>query len=451
MPKLWYTKLMNIQLSDHFDYKRLLLFALPSICMMIFMSIYSVVDGFFVSNFVGKVPFAAINFIMPILVILGSIGTVFGTGGSALIAKTLGEGDREKANELFSLFILLPAFLGICVTIVGQLLLPYLVTAMGAEGELFEYCIRYGRISLLTMGAFMMQYAFQSLFITAEKPHLGFAFTVGSGVCNMVLDALFIIVFDWGIEGAALATGISELLGGLAPCIYFARKNSSLLRFAKPVFDIKSIKKAITNGLSEFVSSISMSVVGILYNIQLLHYAGEDGVAAYGVIMYINFIFLAIMIGYTISTSPVISYHYGAQNHDELQNLFRRSLILMSSFSVILFGAAQLLAAPCAEIFVGYDPELQEMTVSAFRIYAFSFLLCGFNIFGSSFFTALNNGLISAVISFMRTLVFETAAVLLLPLIFGLSGIWSAIIVAEIAAMILTTFFIVYKRKDYHY
>lgn len=451
LPEVWYTKSMNIQLSDHFDYKRLLLFALPSICMMIFMSIYSVVDGFFVSNFVGKVPFAAINFIMPILVILGSIGTVFGTGGSALIAKTLGEGEREKANELFSLFIILPASLGILVTIVGQILLPYLVSAMGAEGELFEYCIRYGRISLLTMGAFMMQYAFQSLFITAEKPHLGFVFTVGAGLCNMVLDALFIIVFEWGIEGAALATGISELLGGLAPCIYFGRKNSSLLHFAKPVFDLKSIKKAITNGLSEFVSSISMSVVGILYNIQLLHYAGEDGVAAYGVIMYVNFIFLAIMIGYTISTSPVISYHYGAQNHEELHNLFRRSLILMCTFSIVLFAAAQLLAAPCAVIFVGYDTELKAMTVNAFRIYAVSFLLCGFNIFGSSFFTALNNGLISAVISFMRTLVFETGAVLLLPLIFGLNGIWSAIIVAEIAALVLTMFFIVYKRKDYHY
>lgn len=448
---LWYTTIMKIQLSDHFDYKRLLRFALPSICMMIFTSIYSVVDGFFVSNFVGKVPFAAINFIMPVLIILGAVGTVFGTGGSALIAKTLGEGKREKANELFSLFILLPGCIGILVCIVGQLLLPYIVTAMGAEGELFEYCIRYGRISLLTMGAFMMQYAFQSLFVTAEKPNLGFAFTVCAGVCNMVLDALFIIGFGWGIEGAALATGISELFGGLAPCIYFARKNSSLLHFAKPVIDMKSIKKAITNGISEFVTSISMSIVGILYNMQLLKYAGEDGVAAYGVIMYVNFIFIAIFIGYSISTSPVIGYHYGAQNHSELHNLLRRSLVLIGTFAVILFGAGQLMAGTCAEIFVGYDPQLKAMTVEAFRIYAVSFLLCGFNIFGSAFFTALNNGLISAVISFMRTLIFEVGAILLLPLIFGLNGIWSAIIVAEVAAVTLTTFFIVYKRKDYHY
>lgn len=442
---------MNIQLSDHFDYKRLLKFAFPSICMMIFTSIYSIVDGFFVSNFVGKVPFAAINFIMPVLIILGAIGTVFGTGGSALIAKTLGEGKREKANQLFSLFIILPACIGVMVTIAGQFLLPFLAAKMGAEGELLAYCIRYGRISLLTMGPFMMQYAFQSLFVTAEKPQLGFVFTVCAGVCNMVLDALFILGFDWGIEGAAIATGISELFGGLAPCLYFYHKNSSLLRFAKPVPDLTSIKKAVINGMSEFVSSISMSIVGILYNIQLLKYAGEDGVAAYGVLMYVNFIFIAIFIGYSMSTGPVIGYHYGAQSHGELRNLLRRSLVLNAGFAVVLFAASQLLAETFAEIFVGYDASLRAMTVSAFRIYTVSFLFCGFNIFGSSFFTALNNGVISAVISFMRTLIFEVGAILLLPLIFGLNGIWSAIIVAELAALILTAFFIVKKRKVYHY
>ena len=322
---------------------------------------------------------------------------------------------------------------------------------MGAEGEMLEYCIRYGRISLLTMGPFMMQYAFQSLFVTAEKPQLGFMFTVCAGVCNMILDALFIIGFGWGIEGAAIATGISELFGGLAPCIYFSRKNSSLLRFAKPVFDVRSIKKAVTNGMSEFVSSISMSVVGILYNMQLLKYAGEDGVAAYGVIMYVNFVFIAIFIGYSMSTAPIVGYNYGSGNHVELKNLLRRSLVLLSGFAVVLFGASQILAGTLADIFVGYDLELKEMTVDAFRIYAGSFLLCGFNIFGSAFFTALNNGLISAIISFMRTLVFEIGAVLLLPMIFGLTGIWCAIIVAEIAALVLTTFFLVRKREEYHY
>lgn len=289
---------MNIQLSDHFDYKKLLMFALPSICMMMFTSIYSVVDGFFVSNFVGKTPFAAINFIMPILMILGAIGTVFGTGGSALVAKTLGEGDHEKANRLFTLFIIISGVLGVIVTIIGEIFLPDLTALMGAEGQLLNQCIAYGRISLLTMGLFMMQYAFQSFFVTSEKPQLGFAFTVIAGCMNIVLDVLFIIVFHWGIEGSALATSISEIFGGITPCIYFARNNSRLLQFRKTHFDGSSALKACTNGMSEFATSISMSVVGILYNIQLLKYAGENGVAAYGVIMYVNFIFISIFLGF---------------------------------------------------------------------------------------------------------------------------------------------------------
>ena len=441
----------KIQLSDHFDYKRLLRFALPSICMMIFLSIYSVVDGFFVSNFVGKIPFAAINFIMPILMILGAIGTVFGTCGSALIAKTLGEGNREKANRLFSLFILLPAVLGIGVTIVGEMLLPHLAAMMGAEGELLEYCIRYGRISLLTMGPFMMQYAFQSLFVTAEKPQLGFIFTVGSGCCNIALDALFIIVFGWGIEGAAIATGISEILGGIAPCIYFSRKNSSLLRFAKPVFDTKAIFKAVTNGMSEFVSSISMSVVGIVYNMQLLKYAGEDGVAAYGVIMYVNFIFIAVFLGYALGVAPVIGYHYGADNREELKGLLRKSLVILSVMAVTLTALALWMAPLLSGIFVSYDQELYEITCRAFMIYSLSFLLSGFNIFGSSFFTALNNGIVSAAISFLRTLVFQTGAVLLLPLLFGLDGIWFSVLTAEVVAVALTVFCMIRFKDRYHY
>lgn len=326
---------MNIRLSDHFDYKRLLRFALPSICMMIFTSIYSVVDGFFVSNFVGKVPFAAVNFIMPVLMILGAVGTVFGTGGSALVAKTLGEGNRDKANSLFTLFIILPACIGIVATVAGQLLLPDLASLMGAEGELLEDCVSYGRISLLTMAPFMMQYAYQSFFVTAEKPQLGFVFTVCAGVCNMILDAVFIIVFGWGLEGAAAATAISECFGGIAPCIYFSRKNSSLLRLGKTKFEGRAVAAAATNGMSEFVSTISMSVVGILYNVQLLKYAGENGVAAYGVIMYVNFIFIAIFLGYSMGTAPIFSYNYGAKNHGELKNLLRRSIVILASLSLI--------------------------------------------------------------------------------------------------------------------
>lgn len=399
----------------------------------------------------GKIPFAAINFIMPVIMILGAIGTIFGTGGSALVAKTMGEGDHEKANRLFSLFIFLPAVIGIIVTIIGEICFPSILRMLGAEGEMLEQCIIYGRISFLTMGAFMMQYSFQSFFVTAEKPQLGFVFTVAAGVINIVLDALFIIGFGWGIAGAAIATGISELFGGIAPCIYFAKKNTSLLRLGKTRFDSRAVLKAGTNGMSEFVSSISMSVVGILYNIQLLKYAGEDGVAAYGVLMYVTFIFIAIFLGYSMGTAPVFAFHYGAENHNELKNLLRRSLHILTMFSILLFGAAELLSGFFAEIFVGYDADLKAMTVEAFRIYSVSFLLCGFNIFGSGFFTALNNGLISATISFIRTLIFESAAVLLLPLILGLSGIWSSIIVAETASLIMTAAFLIRMRHRYHY
>lgn len=442
---------MNIQLSDHFNYKKLLIFAAPSIFMMIFTSIYSIVDGFFVSNFVGKTPFAAVNFIMPVLMILGALGTMFGTGGSALVAKTLGEGDREKANRFFTLFIVLPFVLGLVMTVIGLLILPKIAAWFGAEGEMLEFCIRYGRIILLSTAPFMLQYAYQSFFVTAEKPMLGFIFTVAAGVCNIVLDALFIVGFGWGIEGAALATAISETFGGLAPCIYFTKKNSSLLRFGKLQFDLHATIKAATNGLSEFVSTISMSVVGILYNIQLLKYAGENGVAAYGVIMYVNFMFIAIFIGFSVGTTPITGYNYGAQNHDEMKNLLKKSIVIIGSFAVILFASAELLAGPIADIFVGYDAELRSMTVTGFRIYAVSFLFSGFSIFGSAYFTALNNGLISATISFMRTLVFEMGAVLLLPLVMGLTGIWSSIIVAEIASVILTTAFIIAKKNKYHY
>ena len=419
--------------------------------MMMFTSIYSVVDGFFVSHFVGKVSFAAVNFIMPVLMILGAIGTVFGTGGSAIVAKTLGEGNHDKANRLFTLFIIISGVLGVIVTIIGEIVLPNLTALMGAEGELLNQCIAYGRISLLTMGPFMMQYAFQSFFVTAEKPQLGFAFTVIAGCMNIALDALFIIGFDWGIEGSALATSISEIFGGIAPCIYFACQNSALLKFRKTRFDGTSVLKAGTNGISEFATSVSMSLVGILYNIQLLKYAGENGVAAYGVIMYVNFIFISIFLGFSMGTAPITAYHYGAENHSELKNLLKRSVVIISGFSLILFTAAETLAEVFADIFVGYDAELKAMTVSAFRIFSGSFLLCGFNIFGSSFFTALNNGLLSAIISFARTLLFELGAVLLLPLVFGITGIWSSIIIAEIAAVILTAAFILKNRSKYHY
>ncbi len=442
---------MNIQLSDHFTYKKLLHFTLPSIFMMIFTSIYGVVDGFFVSNFVGKTPFAAVNFIMPFLMILGAAGFMFGTGGSALISKTMGEGDDQKAHSLFSLFIYVSILCGIIIAAAGFAFIRPVAVLLGAQDTMLEDCVIYGRIILLALPAFLLQYEFQSFFVTAGKPQLGLAVTVASGVTNMVLDALLVAVFSLGLPGAAAATAFSQIVGGIIPLFYFFRPNKSLLRLTKTRYDGRAIFKACTNGSSELMSNISMSLVSMLYNAQLIAYAGEDGVAAYGVLMYVNMIFLAAFIGYSVGTAPVIGYHYGAQNHRELKSLLKKSLTIIAVLSVAMLAAAEILARPLATLYVGYDPELLSLTLRGFVIFSFSFLFAGIAIYGSSFFTALNNGLVSALISFLRTMVFQIAAVLIFPLIWGIDGIWGSIVIAELMATLVTILFVLAMRKKYHY
>lgn len=440
-----------IKLSDHFSFRRLMRFTLPSILMMIFTSVYSIVDGFFVSNFVGKTPFAAVNFIMPLLMILGCVGFMFGTGGGALIAKTMGEGDREKANEIFSMIVYAAAVCGIILAAAGIIFMRPIASLMGAKGALLENSIVYGRLILLALPFFILQYEFQCLFATAEKPKLGLFITVAAGVTNMVLDALFVAVFHMGLEGAAAATALSQFIGGIVPLIYFARKNSSYLKLVKFKFDGHALIKTCINGSSELMSNISMSLVGMLFNMQLIKYAGENGVAAYGVLMYVSMVFQAIFIGYAVGVAPVVGYHYGACNYGELKNVRKKSMILIGVFSVLMFAAGQILARPLALIFVSYDADLLEMTVHAFNIFSFSFLMSGFAIFGSSFFTALNDGLTSALISFFRTLIFQSAAVIIFPLIWGLDGIWMSVVMAEVMAVVVTAAFLIIKRKKYNY
>jgi len=442
---------MKIQLSDHFGYGRLIRFTLPSIGMTIFMSLYSVVDGYFVSNFVGKTPFAAMNYIAPILMILGVFGFMFGAGGSALISKTMGEEDPKKANRVFSLIIYTAVVSGLLLAILGQIFLRPIGIALGAEGEMLEGCVTYGRVILIGLPAYILQFAFQSLFVAAEKPQHGLAVTVIAGLTNVVLDFLLVGVFSFGLTGAAAATVIGQMLGGFLPLIYFARPNSSRLRLGKTKWDGKALAKTCTNGSSEFVTNASASVVGMLYNIQLLKYAGENGVAAYGVLMYVNMVFLAIFVGYTVGTTPVIGYHYGARNHHELRSLRKESLLLIVLFSVVMFALAQLLARPLALFFVGYDVGLIELTQRAFRIFGFNFLFAGIGIFGSGFFTALNNGLVSATISFLRTLVFQVAAVMTLPLLWNVDGIWLSSVVAELLAAVVAILFLAALRKRYQY
>ena len=442
---------MKIQLSDHFTYKKLLHFTFPSVAMMIFTSIYGVVDGFFVSNFTGKTAFAAVNFIMPLLLVLDAVSFMFGAGGNALVSKTMGEGDYKKANSTFSLVTYVSVIIGVIIAALGILFIRPIAALLGAEGQLLDDCVIYAQIVLAVKPFCMLQIEFQSFFVTAEKPQLGLISTIVAGVTNILLDVLMVVVFRWGIVGAAVATALSQFAGGLFPLVYFFRPNSSLLRLTKTKYDGNALARVCINGASELLSNASMSLVGILYNIQLMQFAGEDGVAAYGVLMYVNMIFIGAFLGYSVGTAPIIGFHYGAQNHKELKNLLHKSLIIMSISSVAMFVLGELLAKPLSWVFVSYDPALYELTLRGFKLFSYSFLFVGVAILGSGFFTALNNGAVSATISFMRTLVFQVAAILILPIFLGIDGIWLSVVVAELMAMILSLVFFAIMQKKYQY
>ena len=443
---------MNIQLSDHFTYPRLLRFVFPSIMMMIFTSIYGVVDGLFVSNFVGKTPFAAINLIMPFLMLFGAIGFMLGTGGSAIVAKHLGEGKRDRAISVFSMLTVVTLICGVCFSALGLFLLRPIAALLGAEGEMLEYCVSYGRIILLALSAFMLQNLFHSFLVTAERPQFGLYVTVAAGVTNIVLDFLFIAVFEWGVVGAAAATALSQCVGGIVPLCYFLnKKNKSLLHLAKPKFDGIALLRTCTNGSSELMTNLSLSLANMLYNFQLMRMVGEDGIAAFGVVMYVSFIFITVFIGYSIGSAPIVSYHFGAKNHAELKNLFRKSLVIMSIFGALMVAFAELLSAPLSGFFVSYDEELLALTTRAVALYSLSYLVLGVNIFASAFFTALGNGGVSALLSFLRLFVFQVITLIVMPIFMGVDGIWLSIVAAELIALGVSTFFFLQQRKKYGY
>ena len=441
----------RIHLSEHFTNSKLLRFTLPSIAMNIFASLYIVVDGFFVANFAGKSEFAAVTLIFPILNILGTIGYMFGVGGNALVAKTLGENDRERANRLFSMIVLASSCVGVILMVLGFIFMPQVASMLGAEGKLLENSVLYGRIFILALPAWIWVYEFQLFFIASEKPRLGLAVTVITGLCNVALDALFLIGFKWGLAGAAAASALTQIVGGVFPLFYFSRKNDSMLRLVKPAWEVKSLVKCCINGSSEFMEEAAASFVGIFYNVQLLKYAGEDGVVIYGLLMYLSLIFSAIFVGYSNGVGPVVSYHYGAQNHQELRNLRKRSLTIIGVASVAMFVLSEVLARPFSALFLQDGGKLLADAVHAFRIFSFAYLFTGMAVFGSAFFTALNNGQASALIAFLRTFVFELGAVLLLPLFLGVDGIWSSVVYAECMAAVTGCIFMAALKKKYHY
>lgn len=438
---------MRIQLSDHFTYKKLLRFVISPILMMICTSLYEIVDGFFVSNYVGKTPFAAVNLIMPVCMAFGTTGIMIGTGGSAVVSKTLGEGKSGEANQYFSMLVYFATGLSLLLSVTGFVFARPIAAALGAEGELLESAVLYSRILAFGLTAFVLQNVFQSFFVTAEKPGLSLKMSLLAGGTNMVLDYLFVAVFHWGLAGAAIATVTGQIAGGIIPLIYFARKNDSLLRLTRTGFYGQVLLKTFGNGASEMVTNLSTSIVNILYNFQLMKLAGENGVAAYGIIMYVNFMFMAIYFGYAIGSGPVVGYHYGAGNHKELKNLFRKSLVLMGGAGLVLTVLAEMLTGPLVAVFAGYDAKLFEMTRHGFRLYALAFSVMGINVWGSAFFTAIGNGSVSAVISFVRTFVFQIAMVAILPVFFGMDGIWLAIVAAELLALVVTVGFLSCEKE----
>lgn len=442
---------MEIKLSDNFNYLKLIKFTIPTVAMLIFTSIYSIVDGFFVSNYVGKTEFAAVNLVFPCIMLLGSFGFMFGTGGSAIVAKTLGENNKKIATEYFSMIVYASIIFAIFFTILGYILIEPVIIKFGASGDLLVNSVLYGKILILSLMPFILQNLFQILFITAGKPDFGLKITLFAGCTNMVLDYIFIAHFGLGLKGAAYATVISQIIGGVVPLIYFANKNSSHLKLVKTNIDLKILLKAAINGSSEMLTNISMSLINILYMWQLLRMAGENGIAAYGVVMYLEFIFSGIYLGFSTGSAPLVSYNFGAKNRTELKNLFTKSIIIISVLGITLTGLAEIFAYPLSGIFVGYDNNLHNITTHGFKLYALAFLIMGFNIYASAFYTALNNGIISAIISFLRTFVFQIASVLILPLFFGINGIWSAIVVSELLTLILSIGFLINTRKQYGY
>jgi len=450
----------RIHLSEHFNFRKLIRFVFPSVMMMVFVSVYGIVDGLFVSNFVGGIPFAALNLIFPLIMILGSVGFMLGTGGNAVVSKYLGEGNEERARNIFSMLVYTTIVIGVTLAVIG-ICIARPVAELFAKNEknltaveraeLVKNCVLYARIILSVLPAFMLQNAFQGFFVTAEKPRLGLFVTLAAGCGNIVLDALFVAVFKWGLIGAAIATAISQVIGGVLPIIYFARKNDSLLRLGRAKMEWKTLGGVCVNGSSELMTNISLSLVTMLYNAQLMRLEGIIGVSAYGIMQYIGFIFVAVFLGYAVGCAPIIGYHYGAKNHEELKNVFKKSLLLTALLGTLMTGIAFGFAYPFSWIFANSDKALLELTTQGMRVYSVCYLVCGFNLFSSAFFTALGNGGISLLISFFRTFLCQVASVMILPIFLGTNGVWAAFAAAEAVTLILTATMFVVNRKRYQY
>lgn len=446
---------IDIKLSDKFNYSRLLRFALPSIVMVLISSVYGVVDGVIVSNYTDVEHFAALNLILPYITLLGAAGLMLGTGGSALVGKILGEGKSIRANGIFSLLTYTTIAIGLFLGLFGYITSDAVANILGADETMQHLSFEYSGIIFLFLPCYVLQLYFQSLLTTAERPSLALQITLLAGITNIALDILFVIYLKQGLRGAAYATGVSQTFGGLLPLLYFIlnRKKSDInIKLGVALWDLKAICKSCVNGLSEWLMSVSLAIVSFLYYYLLLTGdRGEMGVDTYGVLLYFSYIFIAVSVGFSRGIAPVISYHYGASDRHELHSLLMKGLLIVLVLNLVSGITAQVLSAPLANIFVGHDKGLYEYTVVAFRIYSIHFFVTGFNIYISSFFTALNNGKYSGWISVLRTICFESISILTIWMLFGVDKIWWGVTIAEFLTMVIAFSFLFLKRNFYGY
>lgn len=414
----------------------LLKFAAPSIVMMVFMSLYTIVDGIFVSRFLGSNALSSLNIVYPVISVAIALSTMLGTGGSAIISKYLGEGKNERAREALTQFVVLTLLLSFVLLILSEMFLTPISRLLGASDVLLADCRLYLGASMLFAPACMLQAVFQSFLVTAGRPGLGLLLMTGAGICNMILDYVLIVPCQMGIAGAALATGIGQCIPAVCGLCFFLFTRQDL-RFCRFTFSAKEILDACYNGSSEMVSQLSNAVITFLFNIVMMSLAGEHGVAAITILLYGQFLFNAVYLGFSIGISPVIGFQYGAGDRTKLRKIYRISFLSVAISSVVIVAAAICFSPTIVAIFTK-DQRTFELASVGFRLFAVNFLFSGINITSSGFFTALSNGKVSALISFSRTLVFIVISLLILPRILGITGAWIAIPVAEFLTLLIS-------------
>ena len=419
--------------------------------MMLFTSMYGVVDGLYLSHFSGKEAFAAITLIIPLPLLIGAWAYMIGAGGSAVIAKAIASDRQKDANEYFSFLVLISVLGSILLAGIGEIFLEPCAKLLGANDEMLPFCMTYGRILIAAVPLYVLQNVFQSFLTVAEHPKIGLAINLVSAFLNMALNFVFIRITNEVVTAVALATVVSQFVGGITPFVFFVRSKSTTLRFGRPHMPMSLLGPVFANGVSEFVSEIFHPLASVMYNYKLMELTGLNGVAAYGVLMNVGFLFGSVFLGFAVGSAPLFTYKYEREDHDELHSLFIKSTISVVLMGFLLYGVACMIEGPFAAEFFGGDELLITMTEEAFALHSLSYMVMGLAVFASAFFTAIHDSRVSFLISFLRTLLFEVLAILLLPMLFDLNGVWAASLTSEVLTLLVTVGLLISKKEKYQY